>query len=715
MAWLSYLYNGMLHKKIQKLYLTIMLLGFVSCVQDSNSTIQNKKFMYTNELIHESSPYLLQHAHNPVDWYPWGAAALEKAKKENKMLIISVGYAACHWCHVMEHESYEDTAVANLMNKNFVCIKVDREERPDVDQVYMNAAYLINGNGGWPLNALAMPDGKPFFAGTYYPKTTWMQLLEYFSNLYKTDPQKLQEQADHLAKGIRDIEEVPLNTTNVSFSMKTLHDISDQLNKVIDLQKGGTKGAMKFPMPAIWEYLLQYNYLSGNKPGIQAVETTLNNMANGGIYDQLGGGFSRYATDPSWHAPHFEKMLYDNAQLISLYSHAFQVTKNPLYKRIVYETIGFIQRELTSPSGGFYSSLDADSEGMEGKYYVWRTSEINDILGKDAALFNDYFGVTDQGNWENGENILDINSGSEHLQNKYQLTNEQLTEKINSLKHILFQKRNERVRPATDDKILTSWNALMIKALADAYRVFADEDFLKMAKTNLDFLLNNIVLKNGGIYRNYKNGKASINAFLDDYAFLVNALINFYQISFDESYLEKANELTQYVEKHFLDPTTGMYFYTDSQYSDLIARKMEISDNVIPSSNSEMAKNLLLLSLYFDNSNYEAQSVQMVKNVSDDIQKNPAYCSNWAQAMALQIRPPYEVAIVGKKWKGKLAAFQNYYLPNAIYLGGESEGKLPLLESKLMEGKTMIYVCENKTCKRPVEQVSEALQQLTIR
>jgi uncharacterized protein YyaL (SSP411 family) len=405
-------------------------------------------------------------------------------------------------------------------------------------------------------------------------------------------------------------------------------------------------------------------------------------------------------------------MLYDNAQLVSLYSHAYQVTKNPLYKKIVYETIGFVQRELTSPSGGFYSSLDADSEGMEGKYYVWEKSEINHILGKDAGLFNDYFGITDQGNWENGENILDINSGSAGVQNKYELTNEQLLKKINSLNQILFQKRNERVRPATDDKILTSWNALMVKGLTDAYRVFGDENFFKMAKTNIDFLLKNIVLKNGGIYRNYKNGKASINAFLDDYAFLINALINFYQISFDESYLEKANELTQCVQTHFFNETTGMYFYTDSQYSDLIARKMEIADNVIPSSNSEMAKNLLLLSLYFDDSNYESQSIQMVKNVSDDIQKNPAYYSNWAQVMALQIKPPYEVAIVGKKWKEKLAAFQNYYLPNAVYLGGENEGKLPLLENKLLEGKTMIYVCENKTCQRPVEHVSEALQQV---
>lgn len=668
--------------------------------------------MYTNTLIHETSPYLLQHAHNPVDWYPWGNEALDKAKKENKMLLISVGYAACHWCHVMEHESYEDTDVANIMNKNFVCIKVDREERPDVDQVYMNAAYLINGSGGWPLNALAMPDGKPFFAGTYFSKANWIQLLEYFSNLYKTDRAKMQEQADHLAEGIRDIENLPLNKNNISFDIKALNEMFDGLSKKIDMVKGGTVGSMKFPMPATWEYLLQYYYLSGNKDALKAVETTLDNMAKGGIYDQVGGGFSRYATDSLWHAPHFEKMLYDNGQLISLYSHAFQLTGSLLYKRIVYETIGFVKRELTSPEGGFYSSLDADSEGKEGKFYVWTKDEIRSILGGDADLFDEYFGITEKGNWETGENIPDINMGEKDLERKYNLTHDELVQKIDSLKKLVFEKRKERVRPGTDDKILTSWNALMTKGLIDAYRVFGDTGFLVTAQKNIDFLLKNIGAKNGGIYRNYKNGVATIPAFLDDYAFLINALINYYQVSFDESYLQKADSLSRYVEDHFFDETSEMFFYTDDQYSDLIARKMEVSDNVIPSSNSEMAKNLLLLSLYFENNKYEDQSAQMVKNVSDDIQKNPGYYSNWAQVMALQIRPPYEVAIIGNAWQQKLSELQKNYLPNTIYLGGVKEGDLPLLESELMKGKTMIYVCENKTCQRPVEEVAEALKQI---
>ncbi|KAA9034572.1 thioredoxin domain-containing protein [Ginsengibacter hankyongi] len=668
--------------------------------------------MYTNALIHETSPYLLQHAHNPVDWYPWGDEALAKAKKENKMLLISVGYAACHWCHVMEHESYEDTVVANIMNKNFVCIKVDREERPDVDQVYMNAAYLINGNGGWPLNALVMPDGKPFFAGTYFPKDKWIQLLKYFSDLYKNQKQKLEEQADHLSKGINDIENVPKNTTSVSFSAITLDDMFSTLSQRIDMDKGGTKGSMKFPMPAIWEYLLQYYYFNKNTNALKAVEITLQHMAYGGIYDQVGGGFSRYATDPNWHAPHFEKMLYDNAQLVSLYSHAFQLTKNSLYKRIVYETIAFVKRELTSPEGGFYSSLDADSEGEEGKFYVWSKDEIKEILGSDAEIFSDYFGITSKGNWEPGKNIPDIIEGEKDIEKKYDLSADQLQNKIDELKLQVLKARGKRIRPQTDDKILTAWNALMTKGLIDAYEAFDEKDFLQMAETNIGFLLKNISTKENALYRNYKNGKATIPAFLDDYSFMISALIDYYQVNFNENYLQKANDLTQYVEQHFYDKTTGMYFYTDDQHSNLIARKMEVPDNVIPSSNSEMAKNLLLLGLYFENNSYESQSAQLVKNVIDDIKKNPSYYSNWAQVVALQIKPPYEVAILGNDWQQKLSEFHKQYLPNTIYLGGVNEGNLSLLQNKLVSGKTFIYVCENKTCQLPVESVEAAMKQI---
>jgi len=660
-----------------------------------------------NSLINETSPYLLQHANNPVNWYAWNDDTLSKAKEENKMLLISIGYAACHWCHVMEHESFENEEVARVMNENFICIKVDREERPDVDQVYMNAAYLINGNGGWPLNALAMPDGKPFFAGTYYPKENWIKLLEYFAAIYKTEPEKLEVQAENVSKGIRDIEHLPMNTNPVSFSENDLNKMFFLFQKRIDSEHGGTKGGMKFPMPSIWEFLLQYHYFSKNKEALNAVEITLNNMANGGIYDQVGGGFSRYATDVKWHVPHFEKMLYDNGQLSSLYSHAFQVTANPLYKRVVYETLEFVNRELTSPEGGFYSSLDADSEGEEGKYYVWGEKEIKEVLKEDAGFYLDYFGITEQGNWEKNKNIPDASFSKKNV-----AVNEQITQKLVSLNKKLFEEREKRIRPATDDKILTSWNSLMTKGFIDAYQAFGDESFLNSAKRNIDFLLKNMFAENNSLFRNYKNGKATIHGFLDDYAFFITALIEYYQVTFDESYLQKAKAITEYVNTHFFDKNSGMFLYTNDQYSSLIARKMEVTDNVIPSSNSQMAKNLYFLSQYFDNKVYEEISMQLIKNVFDDLTKNLGYYSNWAQAMLLQVYQAIEIAIVGKDWKEKLLQFQKNYLPNIIYSGGEIEGTLPLLENKMAEGRTMIYVCKNKSCNLPVENVAHAMTQI---
>ena len=660
-----------------------------------------------NSLINETSPYLLQHAYNPVNWFAWNEKTLAKAKEEDKMLLISIGYAACHWCHVMEHESFENEEVAKVMNENYVCIKVDREERPDVDQVYMNAAYLVNGNGGWPLNALAMPDGKPFFAGTYFQKENWINVLKYFADVYKNDRKKLEEQAENLSKGIREIEEIPMNNDSTSFDENELNAMFAMFEKRIDFVYGGTKGAMKFPMPSVWECLLSYYYFSGDKKALKAVEVTLDHMANGGIYDQVGGGFSRYATDPRWHVPHFEKMLYDNGQLVSLYSHAFQLTKNYLYEKAVYETLEFVTRELTSLEGGFFSSLDADSEGEEGKFYVWSEQEIKKILGNDANFYEEYYGITTDGNWEENKNITDANFGK-----KDSTVNKEILLKLNFLNKKLFSEREKRVRPATDDKILTSWNALMAKGFIDSYKAFSEERFLFPAKLNIDFLLKNICGNDNALFRNFKKGKATIHGFLDDYAFFISALIGYYQISFEESYLQKAKDLTRYVIEHFYDKTSGMFFYTDDQYSDLIARKTEITDNVIPSSNSEMAKNLFLLSLYFDDKDYEQKSLQLVRNVFHDLKNNLNYYSNWAQALILQIFPTVEIAIVGKEWKEKLKEFQKKFLPNVIYSGGDHEGHLPLLENKLVQGKTLIYVCKNKSCQLPVENVEDALKQL---
>ena len=442
-------------------------------VNNFGSPLENKmkedkqRYNYTNHLINESSPYLLMHAHNPVDWYPWGQEAFDRAKKENKLIIISIGYAACHWCHVMERESFEDTKVAKIMNEYFISIKVDREERPDIDQVYMNAAHLLTGHGGWPLNAIALPDGRPFYAGTYFPKEGWVSLLTQIISVYQKDPEKVEQQANAVTSGIRSSEIIRLNTEKTGFKQADLHKIFTNWENAIDFQLGGTKEVQKFPLPIGYHFLLKYFHVTRNKKALDAVKITLDNMALGGIYDQVGGGFARYSTDKYWKVPHFEKMLYDNAQMVTLYSRAFQLTKNPLYKKVVYETLEFIERELTSPEllgggHGFYSSLDADSEGEEGKFYTWTKQEIEKTLGKEAGLIIDYYNVTDHGNWERGKNILFRSKTDQAFakENKHKLSVEDLQKRVTVARRKLLDARSKKTRPPLDDKILTSWNSL---------------------------------------------------------------------------------------------------------------------------------------------------------------------------------------------------------------------------------------------------------------
>ena len=667
---------------------------------------------YTNELIHESSPYLLQHAHNPVNWYPWGDTALQKAKAENKMLIISIGYAACHWCHVMEHESFEDADVAKIMNKNFICIKVDREERPDVDQVYMNAAQLITGRGGWPLNAIALADGRPFYAGTYFPKDKWMNMLAYFVDMKQNKPEDLEKSAEQVTKGIHATERVTFKSNEKSFSLADLDKQFETWKPNIDFTKGGENRAPKFPMPSAWAYLLHYHYLSNNEEALKGLTVTLDNMAMGGIYDHLQGGFARYSTDANWHVPHFEKMLYDNAQLVTLYAQAYQATKNPLYKKAVYETIDFVKQELTSPDGAFYASLDADSEGVEGKFYVWTKKEVDSILGDEAELFSVYYNITADGNWEHGNSILLRNETNEAVAETFKLWVYELECKIDAAKAKLLHVRSARVKPGLDDKILSSWNALMITGYTKAYRIFNEDDFLQAAITGANFLLQHCIAADGEMTRNYKNGKATINALLDDYAFTIAAFIELYQATFNEKWLTEADKLTVYTLEHFFDDESKMFFYTHNQYADLIARKMELSDNVIPSSNSEMAKNLFLLGHFLNNDEYVSKAKQMLINVEADVQRNIYFYANWGMLQALFTSPLYEVAIMGDDFADKRKQFDEHYLPNVILLGGNTDSRLALLENKLGAGETMIYVCRDKSCELPVEEVEKALGQI---
>lgn len=673
---------------------------------------ESKTYSYTNELIHENSPYLLQHAHNPVNWYPWGKKALDKAKRENKMLIISIGYAACHWCHVMEYETYEDTAAAHLMNKYFVAIKVDREERPDIDQVYMAASQLITGTGGWPLNVLALPDGKPFYAGTYFTREEWIKMLNFYVNVNKKNPEKIVKQALAVTNGIRSSELRSFKTKDEPFTMIDLNLQFKNAESLLDFRKGGFEEGQKFPMPTGWEYLMRYYKLSHNENALNAVRATLDHMTAGGIYDQLGGGFCRYSTDADWHVPHFEKMLYDNAQLVSLYTHAWQLTKAPLYKEIVYQTLSFVNRELSSSEGGFYSSIDADSQGEEGKFYVWTAAEIDLILGSDALLFKNYYNITRAGNWSRGRNILFKTETDDALAKMYHLSVKELQNKIVAGKEKLFVARTKRVRPRLDDKILTSWNALMLKGYAEAYRAFGEERFLTAAIKNADFLMKHAIGPGDEITRNYKDGQSSVKGLLDDYAFTISAFIELYQATFNERWLIEANKIAEHTFTDFYDAKSGMFFYTSRGNNNLISRNIELEDNVIPASNSQMAVDLFELGQYYYNNADISRAKRMLTNVKDNLNRNIFFYANWGLLEAAFISPPYEVAIVGEDFAAMRSKIDQNYLPGLLLSGGRNEGTLELLKDKLVKGQTTIYVCKNKLCKKPVTEVEKALEQL---
>jgi uncharacterized protein YyaL (SSP411 family) len=693
----------------------ICLLSLISCRQshNKNAKMNLPEHKYTNQLIHENSPYLLQHAHNPVNWYPWGKEALDIAKKENKLIIISIGYAACHWCHVMENESFEDEEVAKYMNENFIAVKVDREERPDIDQIYMNAVQLIVGRGGWPLNCITLPDARPIYGGTYFTKDQWLDMLSQVSNFVKQNPDKAEQQAMSLTQGVQTGEPVYSNFEKEEYSISDLNSIFKTWKRNIDYVHGGAQGTPKFPLPGGYQFLLHYNYLSHNTDALKAVLLSLNKMADGGIYDQIGGGFSRYSVDYIWKIPHFEKMLYDNAQLVSLYSAAYQQSKNPYYKRIVKETLDFIERELTSDEGGFYSSLDADSEGEEGKFYVWTQQKMKEILGSDANLIIEYYSVTENGNWENNQNILFKTQSDKKIADKYNITEKELSEKVFEVKKVLLEERAKRVRPGLDDKILTSWNALMLKAYIDAYRAFDDKDYLRIALKNAEFIKTKIKSADNRLNRNYKNGKISINAFLDDYAFTIEAFIALYQATFDERWLNDAMGLMNYTMDHFYNKTTAMFYFTSDIDPALIARKTEIMDNVISSGNSQMAKNLFILGKYFYNDDFIEKSEKMLNRVKQDALKHGAYFANWDILMSWFASEPFEVAIVGNDADIKRKEFDKHYLPDVFLSGGKKEGNLTLLKGRLIKGQTTIYVCQNKVCKLPVIEINEALKQMT--
>jgi len=666
-----------------------------------------------NKLATASSPYLQQHADNPVDWYEWNDKALVTAKKENKPLLVSIGYASCHWCHVMEKESFMDTAVARIMNENFICIKVDREERPDIDNIYMDACQLISGGGGWPLNAFALPDGKPFFAGTYYSKNGWLSLLKEISKAYKEKNELVIKQADALTKGIAE-EELSFNkvdSTAIVMNNQGYQNLFDSVYLKTDTLNGGLNGSPKFPMPAVTEFLLQNYYLTGNKKALDAASITLNKMALGGIYDHLDGGFARYTTDNKWRIPHFEKMLYDNAQLISLYAHAYQITQNDFYKTIATETISFIERNLASSYGGYYSSLNADTEDGEGEFYTWKESDFKKIAGAENLLA-EYFNVIPTGNWNKGNNILFASYTPEEFTVLKNQTPNQFISLLNKSKKSLLEERNKRNKPAVDTKILTAWNAMMIKAYADAYIATATEDYLVKAMMIARFLEKNMLGPDGSLKRNFKDGKISINGFLDDYAATASAFIKLYSVSFDINWITLAKQITDHAIKNFYSKDAGLFYYTASNESKLVVRKMEIDDDEIPSSNSIMASVLYSLGVIYDDSSYSDISRRMLTSVIAKVNLFPVYHAQWCSLAGLFSQGTYEVVVMGKDAIAKNRQLQKRYLPDCVIMGETDKENLPLLENKLPENKTLIYVCTNKVCKKPVEDVTEALSQV---
>jgi uncharacterized protein YyaL (SSP411 family) len=674
------------------------------------------KHQFTNDLIHETSPYLLQHAHNPVDWYPWKIETLKKAQSTSRLLLISVGYAACHWCHVMEHESFEDITVAEVMNSNFINIKVDREERPDIDQVYMNAVQLMTGRGGWPMNVVALPDGRPFWGGTYFKKEQWLDALNQISKIYHDNPEKIYEYADKLEQGIKAMDIVSLNTNKPIFKRAFIDEAVNTWSKQFDFKEGGMNRAPKFMMPNNYHFLLRYAWQKNDEKLLTFVNFTLTQMAYGGVFDQIGGGFSRYSVDTKWHIPHFEKMLYDNGQLVSLYSDAYLITKNDLYKDIVIQTLEYIKREMTAENGAFYSSLDADSinkvnELEEGAFYVWQKDELKSILKEDFDLFSDYYNINSYGFWEHDHYVL-IRKGEDVFIKKHSISKEELVNKKMNWKETLLSIRNKRPRPSLDDKSLTSWNAIMLKGYVDAYKVFGVKDYLKSAEKNAHFIINTQLREDGGLNHSYKNGESTINGYLEDYATTIEAFIALYETSLNEIYLTTARNLANYSFDHFFDDKSKMFFFTSDEDDALVSRNMEYRDNVIPASNSIMAKNLFKLSHYFNNDHYRKTALTMLNNVKPEIKDYASGFSNWLDLMLHYTNPFYEIVVIGKDTHSVISELNKNYIPNKLIAGSTSENNLPLLLNRFENNKTLIYVCENNTCKLPVQELNEAIKEI---
>jgi uncharacterized protein len=665
-----------------------------------------------NRLIHSTSPYLLQHAYNPVDWYEWSEEALTKAQNENKPILVSIGYSACHWCHVMEREVFEKDDIARVMNDYMVCIKVDREERPDIDAIYMEAVQAMGIHGGWPLNVFLTPDQKPFYGGTYFPPDQWLNVIHGIKRGFTERRAEVNASADELTR---------LLAVQDTARFKKIHEFKDlttdlekmftKLAQAFDTKWGGLDKAPKFVMPSVWLWLLRYHHLTKNEKAIEQLTTTLRRIAWGGIYDQIGGGFARYSVDGYWFVPHFEKMLYDNAQLMSLYAEAFATTKEPLFRDIVTETFEWLITEMTSPEGGFYSALDADSEGEEGKFYVWKKSEIESVLGAEAPLAEAFYNIKDgNGNWEHGNNILIRTEPDEAFLSRHGLTPDAWRSKLQKIKDTLLAERDKRVRPGLDDKIVTAWNAMMITGLTDAYKYLGDERFLKAAKKNIQFLENEL-MDGTRLYRSYKEKRSSTRGFLDDYAYVIQAYIRLYSVTFENYWLKRAEVFMDHTIEQFHDAEDGFFFYTARDSEALIARRKELFDNVIPCSNSVMVQNLFHLGTLLAKDKWTQLAEAIVTPLAHLIVGEPNYMSNWGVAYCEIKKGMVEVVLAGDEQRS-LIDLHTGYQPFILTMAGE-DPVLPLTEGKGLIGeKPTIYVCFDKTCQKPVHTLQEAKEQI---
>ena len=649
-----------------------------------------------NRLANETSSYLLQHQNNPVDWLPWSDEAWSKARRENKLVLISIGYSACHWCHVMEHEVFEDEKIAAYMNAHFVNIKVDREERPDVDQIYMHAVQLMTQRGGWPLNCFVLPNGKPFYGGTYFPKDQWLNVLEQLVHLQQNEQEKLKEYSDKLTEGIQSIELIELSEV-VSFDIELLGRSIEQWSDQFDWREGGMNRAPKFPMPNNYQFIQNFAEFRSDKKLLEFVDLTLTKLARGGIYDQLGGGFFRYSVDAIWKVPHFEKMLYDNGQLLSLYAKGFSRTKNEEYLEVISETVLFLERELLDDSGGFYSALDADSENVEGKYYVWTKEEVQKHLKTDYSLAEAYFNLNEKGLWENDNYIL--------LRDSFEQN-----EQIKSVKSKLLEIRERRIKPGLDDKILTSWNSIAISGLADTYIVTGGRKHLELATKCADCILNTLLADSGKLHHSFQKGIAKIDGFLEDYAFTASALAKLFEVTSNENYLAKAEDIVSYAFDHFFDKTNGLFNFTDNNSERLIARKQEISDNVIPASNSEMAHAILVCGKYLNNSTFKSTARQMLSNVWSYIPNYTSGYSNWA-LLGMKLCTSYkEVVVTGPNAVALAETIRLKADDFLVVLHCSKESELPIFKGRFSEKETLIFVCIDGTCEAPVSSIDEALK-----